>query len=174
MWPQTVVREILKIPLGQTNLHSWLSEPTGQCNYEALFKFLQPRSIGPQFPWKVVWKLEVLPKLWLFAWRLLLDKLLTRARLARWDSSISPLCLICQLEDETVEHMFIRCTFAQKLWFYLPFLIRRPVASSSFTHWYRYDAFAGNRRLGITCFGIFGKLGICIYSTTTHCAHQRS
>lgn len=38
--------------------------------------------------------MEVLPKLQFFAWQLLQGKLPTRERLARWDSSISPISVL--------------------------------------------------------------------------------
>lgn len=93
--------------------------------------------------------LNVLHKLQFFAWRVLLDTLPTRAQLARWDSSISPLCLICRVGDETINHLLIRCPFARSLWAFFPDSILRPASAGSITQWFWHDASDNNRRLGI-------------------------
>lgn len=149
MWPDKVVQAILDIPLGQSDVRCWMDKPAGNCRYKSLFKYLQPRNYGPAFPWRDVWKLNVLHKLQFFAWRVLLDTLPTRAQLARWDSSISPLCLICRVGDETINHLLIRCPFARSLWAFFPDSILRPASAGSITQWFWHDASDNNRRLGI-------------------------
>lgn len=134
MWPQKVVRKFMEILLCQRDIRCWLNEPAGRCSYRALFRYLQTGCIGPTFLWKEVWKIEVLPKIRFFAWQALLNKLPTRARLARWDPSISPLCPLCNLADETIDHLLIQCPFAKNLWLGLPESIPRPASSLSPSH----------------------------------------
>ena len=127
--PPNLVHTILQTPLGQKDIRCWRDEPAGTYSYRALFKHLQHRIIGPMFPWQQVWKLEVWPKLQLFAWRLLLDKMPTQAHLARWNATISPLCPICCIEDETVEHLLVQCPFAKSLLLSLAISIPRPTTN---------------------------------------------
>lgn len=77
--------------------------------------------------------MEVLPKIRFFAWQALPNKLPRHARLARWNPSISPLCPLCNFEDETIDHLLIQCPFAKNLWLGLPESIPRPASSLSLT-----------------------------------------
>ncbi|KAJ8635128.1 hypothetical protein MRB53_009395 [Persea americana] len=58
----------------------------------------------------MLWKLPIPPKLRLFCWRLLHDKL--PKRLANWDPAISSCCLICRGGAESLEHLFVSSSFA--------------------------------------------------------------
>lgn len=157
LWPPDLVHTISLLPQGQSDMRCWRDEPAGTCCFRAIYKHLQQRVMGPQYPWRQLWQLAIWPKLQLFAWRTLLDKLPTRAHQGGWDASISHLCPICRTEDETVNHLFVRCSFAKSLWISLPTSIQRPASSMSFTHWFWHDTSAQNRRLGITLFWYLWK-----------------
>jgi len=52
-----------------------------------------------------------------FGWRALLDRLLSRANLERTSVGVGcNLCLLCNKEVETIQHLFITCKVAQHLW----------------------------------------------------------
>ncbi|XP_049403702.1 uncharacterized protein LOC125867303 [Solanum stenotomum] len=56
------------------------------------------------------------PKVIFTMWLLVQAKLLTKDRLVKWDINVDPLCIFCQQENETREHLFVKCPFARRLW----------------------------------------------------------
>ena len=91
-----------------------------------LYKHLLPCSILPSLPQQVVWKLDVPTKLKVFCWRLLLDRLPTRLRLSRWTSTMDPIYPLCTQANETLNHVFASCPFAQSVWALFPISIQKP------------------------------------------------
>ncbi|KAJ8648567.1 hypothetical protein MRB53_001590 [Persea americana] len=131
LWPTPIVLEILKIPLGSRDLACGQDEPAGSCSFKSLYKHLYPRPMGPALPWRTVWKLDIPHKLQIFCWRLLLDRLPTRARLSNWNAEINPGCPVCRMSNETVDHLFDHCSFSRLVWDLLPSSFPPPPASSS-------------------------------------------
>lgn len=66
--------------------------------------------------WRLVWKAETLPKIKFFLWILLRGKVVTVENL-RKRGIIGPSgCPNCQNEEETIQHLFIDCSFASACW----------------------------------------------------------
>lgn len=159
-----LLNAISQLPLGQPDIRCWRVEPAGKCSFRAIFKRLQQRLIGPSFPWKMFWKLEVWPKfsylLGVHCWtshlrgRDYIGGTPLSALCYIGGSPLSALCPMCHIEEETVEHLRVRCSFAQSLWLSLPtsLLVRcsfpqslwlslppsipRPACSPSINHWF--------------------------------------
>lgn len=144
LWPEEAVHEILKIPLRRQDLRYQRDKPAGSCRFRTLYKHLLPRPMGPALPWSLVWKMNIPHRLQLFFWRLLIDRLPTRARLAKWNSAIDPLCPICRRENETVDHIF--ASFLDLL----PNSLQKPSTSTSIAFWFWNLALESDRRVGIS------------------------
>ncbi|MBA0700675.1 hypothetical protein Goari_027448 [Gossypium aridum] len=54
--------------------------------------------------WKFIWKLKILPKILVFAWRIVHGLLPTNAKLSSIKSHVGPVCLRCRNENETLLH----------------------------------------------------------------------
>jgi hypothetical protein len=70
------------------------------------------RSIDPPIPFSWIWKSKLWPKLKVFAWLLLSDRLKTRNMLKRRHLNIGNIysCALCTSGDEeTLEHLFFCC-----------------------------------------------------------------
>ncbi|XP_038998857.1 uncharacterized protein LOC120124208 [Hibiscus syriacus] len=68
-------------------------------------------------PWhKVVWFPLHIPKASVITWMAILDRLPTRARLSRMGIPTDGLCVFCNEEIETRDHLFADCNFAKTLW----------------------------------------------------------
>ncbi|KAH0681710.1 hypothetical protein KY289_019462 [Solanum tuberosum] len=43
-------------------------------------------------------------------------KLLTKDRLLKWGSKVDTQCMLCQNEDETRDHLIVKCSYTRRLW----------------------------------------------------------
>lgn len=68
---------------------------------------------------RLIWIAAAPSNVCAFAWRVLLDRVPTRLNLLRrkfLSSSADAHCPVCQLDQESVDHVFIHCPFATKVW----------------------------------------------------------
>ncbi|XP_060180625.1 uncharacterized protein LOC132610342 [Lycium barbarum] len=67
-------------------------------------------------PWKcMMFQNAARPKAVFTIWLQLLGRLLTVERLAKWRIEVEPKCCLCQMHDETREHLFVQCEFTKKV-----------------------------------------------------------
>ncbi|XP_068466451.1 uncharacterized protein [Phaseolus vulgaris] len=63
---------------------------------------------------KLLWKAKALPKVLITAWRILLDRIPTSKNLMlRGVDMNSPLCALCNLFEESTQHLFLDCDVNQ-------------------------------------------------------------
>jgi len=63
------------------------------------------------------WKCKVLPSAHVTAWRVLENKLTTKANLEkRGITVVSFVCSLCEVEEESNTHLFFECSFAWRVW----------------------------------------------------------
>jgi hypothetical protein len=78
------------------------------------------RSLTPPnsvlFPWKMVWKAKVPPRIAFFSWVASLGKALTFDNLRNCGFIIPNWCCMCLREGESVDHLFLHCSMAADLW----------------------------------------------------------
>lgn len=65
-------------------------------------------------------------------WVAQLNRLPTRARIARWSPENSPLCCLCNSFDETRDHLLITCDYSAAVWSLVLLRLNR---TSSFHSW---------------------------------------
>jgi hypothetical protein len=66
-----------------------------------------------------IWKSKCLPKLRVFTWLLVHDRLNTKDIMQRknWHIEDGPACILCANDElETRDHLFFNCTFAHECW----------------------------------------------------------
>ena len=64
-----------------------------------------------------LWSCKVVPSALVTAWRVLENKIATRANLERRGVLVdSPLCCLCEKEEESYRHLFFGCRFAWRVW----------------------------------------------------------
>ncbi|XP_039119193.1 uncharacterized protein LOC120255437 [Dioscorea cayenensis subsp. rotundata] len=66
--------------------------------------------------WKNLWQLNVAPKVKHFIWLLFHDAVKTNDYLYRLNLGPQTLCTFCNLNTETVEHLFLNCYKTQEIW----------------------------------------------------------
>ncbi|CAN6541494.1 unnamed protein product [Malus baccata var. baccata] len=70
--------------------------------------------------WKGIWHLQVPNKIKFFLWRCCNKALAVRHNLKRRHMRIDNVCGVCNLVDESENHLFFRCDLSQRLWFCSP------------------------------------------------------
>ena len=90
------------------------SEYTSSKFYHFLFSV-----VTPDMTLKYIWKSRSLPKLKVFLWLLVKDRLNTRDIMIRrhWRLDSGPSCVLCTAHSlETRDHLFFECSFARACW----------------------------------------------------------
>ena len=98
----------------------WLADSSGLFSCKSAFAWLRR---GNSFPVnhhaKCIWKLSIPVKVKVFVWILVLDKLNVQSILQRRRPypSLSPgWCILCKRHNESIDHLFLHCDFAFRLW----------------------------------------------------------
>ncbi|KAH1209667.1 putative ribonuclease H protein [Glycine max] len=101
------------------DIMTWKADPSGVYSTKSAYKLM----IIPSTPASelrsstLLWKLKIPPKPAVFTWRLLKDRLPTRANLIRGNVIIQDIvCPLCGLEQEEVGHLFFNCKRIVGLW----------------------------------------------------------
>lgn len=112
---------ILKIPISLHYEDSWFWKDdlkgvyTVKSGYRRLVGDFSSPTLGFA-QWNTLWKLRVPPKIKFFLWRCLVNVLPTNVALVRRHVDISPMCPRCNLHNETVNHVFFECIYAEDVW----------------------------------------------------------
>ena len=101
----------------------WELESSRLFTCKSLFKHLIDRPTYFPFNYQhFIWKISIPNKVRVFSWLLVLKKLNTRDLLQKrqpfWSASPS-WCVLCRSESEMVNHLFLQCSIAQRVWMYI-------------------------------------------------------
>ena len=96
----------------------WGKEVPGLFSVNSANECLAKHDRGNQSEvYKLLWKVKAFPNVVVTAWRVLMGKLPTRMSLSRRGVMLnSTVCPLCQLEEETCQHLFLECHHAQRVW----------------------------------------------------------
>lgn len=67
--------------------------------------------------WTRLWSIPTAPKVCIFMWKVVRNWIACKANVFKCNCSFSPLCLICQEDEETVEHTLFHCPRTKPVWF---------------------------------------------------------
>jgi len=97
----------------------WRKDPTGTFSVKSAYSILanhQATGVS-EGVFSTLWQAKAPPKALITAWRVLHDRILTRVNLFRRGVSvISSLCPLCNLSEESSQHLFLDCALAQQVW----------------------------------------------------------
>lgn len=68
LWEDYAVLNIMQILI-------WSVEPAWECSLKVIYKHLMQPPVGPHFPWHLLWKIQIPPKIKFFTWRILLNRI---------------------------------------------------------------------------------------------------
>ncbi|XP_074304149.1 uncharacterized protein LOC141638856 [Silene latifolia] len=101
-----------KIKTGYTD-GSWTVSPKGY-SIKSGYEWLSPDHIQLDWP-AIVWSNWNVPKHSMTTWLRMQEGMNVKSKLARFGCCADDLCLLCQLQTETVEHMFTSCVYSVKV-----------------------------------------------------------
>ncbi|XP_050145591.1 uncharacterized protein LOC126621231 [Malus sylvestris] len=125
------IKAILEIPLGDPTLKDrlvWPFEKKGAYSVKSGYHWAVSRThihknvnphrsdMIPTQLWKCMWSLEVPQKIRVFMWKSLHAAVATMANLFFRRSSLSPMCLLCNSAEESMEHLFLQCPWVEAVW----------------------------------------------------------
>lgn len=106
---------ICNLPIGnedQCDRIVWFHNPHGCFTSKSAYSWLllQEVGFGPhRFYWKAIWKLDTLPKIRVFAWRVGHEILPTKVKIASIRNDLNRGCPRCGATDETLLHALRDC-----------------------------------------------------------------
>ncbi|XP_056698045.1 uncharacterized protein [Spinacia oleracea] len=87
----------------------------GKFRIQKMYKFLHP--FGVQVGWKrLICNSHASPKSTFIVWLAVQNKLATKDRLISWHLNIDGTCGLCQLESESLDHLFFSCSYSKEIW----------------------------------------------------------
>jgi hypothetical protein len=92
----------------------WGTKYTSRQYYKHIFSTVHAHPI-----FKIVWKSRCTPRVKIFVWLVLVDRLNTKTMLQRRHMAVQDgvVCVMCSTgQHETIEHLFFDCPFAQSCW----------------------------------------------------------
>jgi hypothetical protein len=123
---------------------TWVPSPNGVFSVSSAHEVVALDSSSRSSPfspedWISLWGLKLQHRLKHLLWKITWDMLPVRANVGRFIPSVDPdawICPFCKGPEETVQHIFLGCSFARILWRN----IQWPIDTSSFsilpiTHW---------------------------------------
>ncbi|KAF7824263.1 ribonuclease H [Senna tora] len=119
-----VVKDIISTPISLCNSHDsliWKFSAKGEYSVSEGYQLLSSNGNDilsvDLFPWKFLWSLSMPSKIQNFIWRIVTDALPNLVNLKRHHLQVDETCQLCGLQNETLDHVFLHCSFARAVWF---------------------------------------------------------
>jgi len=103
--------------LTEKDLLVWQNDTKGQFSVNSIYKELN-KNAGQEteWPWKSIWKPKVPYKVNCFMWLLTKEAVLTHENLKKRGYQLASRCTLCEEHAETINHLFLHCTWTEQLW----------------------------------------------------------
>jgi hypothetical protein len=111
------VSEVLLLP-DTPDKHIWRFSSSGQYSAKSAYVMIFMGSITFEHC-DLIWKSWAPPKCRFFLWLVAHNRCWTTDRLARRNLDHPDACVLCDQEEETINHLLLSCIFARQFWFIL-------------------------------------------------------
>jgi len=108
----------VKVKKDEKDALEWRSEANGCFTVSSAYECLVSATRGPQIDFfKHLWKTKTFPNVMFTAWRVLLNRIPTRMCLRRRGVLLDTyVCALCELKEESCQHLFLECKVASRVW----------------------------------------------------------
>lgn len=107
---------------GVSDQHHWTPSASGEYSSKSAYHRFFEGMVTFE-PAARVWKSWAPPRCKFFIWLASLNRCWTADRLARRGLDHPTKCLLCDQEEETMQHILLQCVFAREVWFHTLSLI---------------------------------------------------
>ncbi|WOL07665.1 hypothetical protein Cni_G16412 [Canna indica] len=97
----------------------WVLNPEGKLSYKSAYNFLKDRTnpeISTDLKWQILWQSTTLPKIKIFAWKLLWKRLPTSHYISSFSSVAPTSCYLWKDKDDSLSHIFFNCSVSAQFW----------------------------------------------------------
>lgn len=92
----------------------WEGTPKGRYLVASAYK--AQYQMDTKLVWAKAWYHGLIPKINIFFWLLLQNRILTLDNLMKRGHIMPNRCILCKNQAETVDHIFIHCSFSREIW----------------------------------------------------------
>jgi hypothetical protein len=127
MWPHTI-DGTYSVKSGYHLLKYWLDSGSPS----------SANSYNQKNHWKTLWSLTTIPRHKVLLWRIIQNTIPVKVALSKRGIVCNTLCPRCFQKEETIEHAFMHCEHASKIWFGSKLSIKFDSSHNSFSDWIIY------------------------------------
>ena len=93
----------------------WKATLDGEFLVKSAYKIMFDKSLEPN-DWGNVWFNHLILKINIFWWTTIHGKIITIDNLMKRGFQIPNRCYMCKREEESINHLFLHCSFSSKVW----------------------------------------------------------
>jgi len=137
--------ELLQDIAAEDRVH-WKEDSTGRCKIKSAIQLIRDDpTVENEDSWSWVWKVKAPLRCQFFLWLALHDRLLTNANREKRNLTNNPLCPLCELEYETMDHALRHCPKALTVWQYFQSNgLGKVERQLGFQQWIKYNILNNN------------------------------
>ena len=109
---------LVELQVGTPDKHIWRLSNSGEYSAKSAYEVLFQGAVYFR-PAERIWKSHAPPKCRFFMWLVAHNRCWTADRLARRGLPHPTSCLLCDQEEENIQHLLVGCVFSRQFWFSL-------------------------------------------------------
>ncbi|XP_026417308.1 uncharacterized protein LOC113312787 [Papaver somniferum] len=117
----------MRVPNTGTDKMIWMPDRKGKFTVKNAYNTICSSDVdtivaGSSIPtdvWKNLWKFRVPHRVHIFFWKCLKKIVHVKTKIARYKHGIETQCSFCKNSEETINHIFMECSYSRAIWFAL-------------------------------------------------------
>ncbi|CAN1773889.1 LINE-1 retrotransposable element ORF2 protein [Linum perenne] len=110
------IREVIRphVSLDSDGELLWDGKLMGKFKTSEVWNSIRPRSVEVDW-FAAIWTGFSIPKRGVVAWLIVNRSLMTANKIKHWNSAVELGCMLCKVEDESIDHLFGRCCYTKEV-----------------------------------------------------------